>query len=306
MLRMTPISQAASGQKASVTSNPKYALLFDCDGVIVLTEELHRLAYNGAFQDYNLKIGETPVDWNVEYYDVLQNTVGGGKPKMKWHFNKNGWPSSRLGPAPTSAADQDRLVDELQDRKTEIYKRIVTEVAQARPGVLSLIDEVLDRTDIAAGICSAATKAGFDQVAALAWQTGRCILSIHPSVSARLPASFSPLWSSIPSPLRVRPSFSLPLCRRSCRRSSPAQAPHLCFYVLASIRACVRPRLSFACVCPRLSFPPLFLLASIRACVRACTVSACPFTPKASASVRVCTVSNHPPPPPPHHPCYGA
>ena len=135
MLRMTPISQAASGQKASVTSNPKYALLFDCDGVIVLTEELHRLAYNGAFQDYNLKIGETPVDWNVEYYDVLQNTVGGGKPKMKWHFNKNGWPSSRLGPAPTSAADQDRLVDELQDRKTEIYKRIVTEVAQARPGL---------------------------------------------------------------------------------------------------------------------------------------------------------------------------
>jgi phosphoglycolate phosphatase-like HAD superfamily hydrolase len=153
-----------SQSKASITSNPKYALLFDCDGVIVLTEELHRLAYNGAFQDFALKIGDTPVDWNVQYYDILQNTVGGGKPKMKWHFNNNGWPSSRLGPVPTTAAEQDRLVDELQDKKTEIYKRIVTEVAQARPGVLALIDEVLDRADIAAGICSAATKGGFDQV----------------------------------------------------------------------------------------------------------------------------------------------
>jgi hypothetical protein len=26
------------------------ALIFDCDGVIVETEELHRLAYNGSFQ----------------------------------------------------------------------------------------------------------------------------------------------------------------------------------------------------------------------------------------------------------------
>jgi hypothetical protein len=31
----------------SVTKDPKFALLFDCDGVIVETEELHRLAYNG-------------------------------------------------------------------------------------------------------------------------------------------------------------------------------------------------------------------------------------------------------------------
>jgi hypothetical protein len=24
------------------------------------------------------------VNWDVQYYDILQNTVGGGKPKMKW------------------------------------------------------------------------------------------------------------------------------------------------------------------------------------------------------------------------------
>jgi hypothetical protein len=24
------------------------------------------------------------VDWSEAFYDVLQNTVGGGKPKMRW------------------------------------------------------------------------------------------------------------------------------------------------------------------------------------------------------------------------------
>ena len=40
----------------------------------------------------------------------------------------------------------------------------MTEVATARPGVLRMMDAALDRTDIAAGICSAATRGGFDQV----------------------------------------------------------------------------------------------------------------------------------------------
>jgi len=150
---------------ASKTKDPKFALLFDCDGVIVLTEELHRLAYNGAFQDFELTTDGKAVDWDVAYYDVLQNTVGGGKPKMKWHFNnKSGWPASKLGAVPTTDEDKDALVDALQDKKTEIYKRIVSEVATARPGVLEMIDAVIDRPDIAAGICSAATKGGFDQV----------------------------------------------------------------------------------------------------------------------------------------------
>ena len=33
-----------------------YALLFDCDGVIVETEEMHRVAYNAAFTKYGLKL----------------------------------------------------------------------------------------------------------------------------------------------------------------------------------------------------------------------------------------------------------
>merc|ERR1712054_70209 len=143
---------------------PKFALLFDCDGVIVETEELHRLAYNKSFEALNCMINGVPVEWTVAYYDVLQNTVGGGKPKMKWHFGKNGWPVSDMGPPPSEDAAQNTLVDVLQDRKTVEYKKIVEEIAKARPGVVRLMEEGLSRGDVAMAICSAATRAGFEKV----------------------------------------------------------------------------------------------------------------------------------------------
>ena len=158
-------ASVVANASSSTTSNPRFALLFDCDGVIVETEELHRLAYNGAFEAFELKIDGTSVEWVVEYYDVLQNTVGGGKPKMKWHFGQNAWPTSTMfAEAPTSDEDRDALVDALQDKKTEIYKKIVEEIAIARPGVLRLMDEAIADPSIAVGICSAATKAGFEKV----------------------------------------------------------------------------------------------------------------------------------------------
>ncbi len=43
-------------------------------GVIVESEEVHRLAYNAAFANFDVRIpgqGGT-VDWSVEFYNVLQ------------------------------------------------------------------------------------------------------------------------------------------------------------------------------------------------------------------------------------------
>jgi len=122
------------------------------------------------------------VDWAVEYYDILQNTVGGGKPKMKWHFAQNEWPTymkdGQRMPAPTTDEEKDALVDHLQDRKTDFYRVIVEEVATARPGVLELMDEGLANPDIAMGICSAATRGGFEKVR-LCDQTGRiCVQGV--------------------------------------------------------------------------------------------------------------------------------
>ncbi|CAI5461655.1 unnamed protein product [Closterium sp. Yama58-4] len=140
---------------------PLRALVFDCDGVILESEDLHRRAYNAAFAHFAIRCpGENAVvDWTTEFYDVLQNKIGGGKPKMRWYFNKNGWPHSSILPAPpTTDADKDVLIDTLQDWKTEKYQQMIgSGQVPVRPGVLELMDEARQRGLLVA-VCSAATK----------------------------------------------------------------------------------------------------------------------------------------------------
>lgn len=72
---------------ASSSSPSLQALIFDCDGVILESEHLHRQAYNDAFVHFNVRCNSSspePLNWDIEFYDVLQNTIGGGKPKMRW------------------------------------------------------------------------------------------------------------------------------------------------------------------------------------------------------------------------------
>ena len=146
-----------------------FALLFDCDGVILETEELHRLAYNAAFKAANLSIDGEPVVWSMEYYDVLQNTVGGGKPKMFFHFRETAGKFPMVGtkPAPSTAKEQQALIDDLQAHKTEIYRTYIEEKAVPRPGVIELMDEALADSSIAVGVCSASTKAAVQKVLAV-------------------------------------------------------------------------------------------------------------------------------------------
>lgn len=146
----------------------KSALLFDCDGVLVETEELHRTAYNMAFAEFGLEVGNEPVVWSVEYYDKLQNTVGGGKPKMRYHFTQTcggEWPAvtKRQIAKPTDDASGMALIDQLQDYKTECYKKLVQK-GVPRPGVIELMDEAIAAPGIAVGICSASTRGGFEKV----------------------------------------------------------------------------------------------------------------------------------------------
>mmetsp|Transcript_12041 Transcript_12041/g.25981 ORF Transcript_12041/g.25981 Transcript_12041/m.25981 type:complete len:310 (+) Transcript_12041:14-943(+) len=151
----------------SASADSPYALLFDCDGVIIETEELHRLAYNAAFKEFKLVIKDEPVEWSVAYYDVLQNTVGGGKNKMFFHFrNTTGtFPTSEDGtPAPVTPEDEQDLVDRLQARKTNLYKDLIAEKAKARPGVLELMDQALADDNIRVGVCSASTKEAVTKV----------------------------------------------------------------------------------------------------------------------------------------------
>jgi len=155
------------------------ALLFDCDGVLVETEELHRLAYNAAFEEFGIETNGEPVVWSKDYYSHLANTVGGGKPKMRYHFTGLGapaeasmhpdtakvWPAvtKRDGSTPADESAGMLLVDDLQDFKTECYKKLVT-TAPPRPGVLELMDAAISMPGLAVGICSASTRGGFEKV----------------------------------------------------------------------------------------------------------------------------------------------
>jgi hypothetical protein len=58
----SPLCASADG-----SSTYEYALLFDCDGVILETEELHRRAYNAAFKEFGLTIDGAQVEWSVRF-----------------------------------------------------------------------------------------------------------------------------------------------------------------------------------------------------------------------------------------------
>ena len=92
---------------------------------------------------------------------MLQNTVGGGKPKMFFHFRNTtkAFPMVAGKPAPVTPEEQQALIDALQDDKTNRYKQLVEAEAVCRPGVLELMDEAFADPTIAVGVCSASTKA---------------------------------------------------------------------------------------------------------------------------------------------------
>ncbi|GLJ26627.1 hypothetical protein SUGI_0517560 [Cryptomeria japonica] len=155
---------AVSTSSLSANSNDRSeleALIFDCDGVILESEYIHRNAYNAAFAFFNVccPTSSNLVVWDEEFYDQLQNQIGGGKPKMRWYFNKNGWPSSTiLKNPPSNDSEKSMLIDTIQDWKTEKYKEIIRSgEIKPRPGVLQLMDEGR-ASGVKLAVCSAATK----------------------------------------------------------------------------------------------------------------------------------------------------
>ncbi|XP_042431140.1 haloacid dehalogenase-like hydrolase domain-containing protein At4g39970 [Zingiber officinale] len=148
---------------SSSPTSPLEALIFDCDGVILESEHLHRQAYNDAFDHFLVRCPSSsssqPLHWDSDFYDELQNRIGGGKPKMRWYFKENGWPSSSIFETPPSSdSEREKLIDVIQDWKTERYKDIIRSGSvEARPGVLRLMDDAKG-AGIKVSVCSAATK----------------------------------------------------------------------------------------------------------------------------------------------------
>jgi beta-phosphoglucomutase-like phosphatase (HAD superfamily) len=115
----------------------EFALLFDCDGVILEMEELHGLVYNEAFDTSRLTIDGEP--------DVLQNLIGGGKPKMTFHFRNTTGKSPMDGTNPASSIPKEdtKLIDDLQTHKKAIFTSLNKEKVAAHRRIFELIDEAL-------------------------------------------------------------------------------------------------------------------------------------------------------------------
>ena len=104
------------------------AVIFDVDGTLAETEELHRIAFNEVFPRFDLDWA-----WSVDLYrDLLR--VTGGKERMR-HY------ADRLGV--TLADDK---VAAMHAAKTERYTCSVSAGrCQLRPGVARAIDEAQSR-----------------------------------------------------------------------------------------------------------------------------------------------------------------
>lgn len=109
------------------------AIIFDMDGTLADTEEIHRQAFNAAFEEF-----EIPRQWSqVEYKRLL--SISGGRERLRQFLKNNlttrAWPGS--------AAE---LAVKIHRRKSEIYRqRLVDGHIGLRPGVERLIREAADK-----------------------------------------------------------------------------------------------------------------------------------------------------------------
>jgi HAD superfamily hydrolase (TIGR01509 family) len=105
------------------------ALLFDVDGTLADTEEVHRQAFNAAFAGAGLDW-----DWSADLYHELL-AVTGGKERMRYYLDRER-PDFELPP------DGAAFIAALHQRKTARYvEMLTTGQVPLRPGVERLIRE---------------------------------------------------------------------------------------------------------------------------------------------------------------------
>ena len=102
------------------------AIIFDMDGTLADTEELHRRAFNLAFKEC-----ACPLDWSRREYKQLLS-ISGGKERIYHCLRRAGMAYDEL----------DQATNTIHQRKSVIYREILVESnIELRPGIRRLIRE---------------------------------------------------------------------------------------------------------------------------------------------------------------------
>jgi HAD superfamily hydrolase (TIGR01509 family) len=125
------------------------ALIFDVDGTLIDTEELHRQAYNQTFLDFGFGW-----DWDVNSYaDLL--TVSGGEARIARYIDLIDLP-------PSEKIRLRRMIPAIHREKTRLYGQLIaSNSVRPREGVARLIGEAW-RADICVGLVASSASANVD------------------------------------------------------------------------------------------------------------------------------------------------
>lgn len=123
------------------------AIIFDMDGTLANTEEVHRLAFNAAFEEFSL-----PVNWSVKEYAQLL-VISGGRERIYQYLKEK------------KIIEHDDLrafAIEVHTRKSEIYREMLNKGHLGlRSGVKRLIDEACSKK-IRLAIATSSSKANVE------------------------------------------------------------------------------------------------------------------------------------------------
>jgi HAD superfamily hydrolase (TIGR01509 family) len=121
-------------------------IIFDVDGTIADTEDIHRQAFNHTFKEYG-------IDWHWpanDYREIL--LISGGKERFRKYLKEDEELKNKID-------DHEDFVQKLHKSKSKHYRKLLkSDGIQFRPGVIRLINEAREQ-GIQIGVATSSSMA---------------------------------------------------------------------------------------------------------------------------------------------------